>query len=224
LNQKDLEFKMNMKLRKIAISSALLSLSASTLAFDTQLTGTFSTITNVAIAQVTPMVFNGLQPASGSSCTMLTPTLANGFPGETVMQLSAVASTPGPSSDIGDMSGAGCSTSVDGTPGIFRITGAAGATVTVSLTPATELGITYTPAGCASDYTGAADSDTCASITSTGDETIVLASVGDQTVSAGNGVPVAGESMLALAGSVSSAIGLSAATPYVINFDITVSY
>jgi hypothetical protein len=218
-----LEFKMNMKLHKIAISSVLLSISASTLAFDTQLTGTFSTITNVEIAQVTPMVFNGLQPASGSSCTMLTPTLANGFPGETVMQLSAVASTPGPSTDIGTMSGSGCSTAVDGTPGIFRITGAAGASVDVTIAAVTELGITYTPAGCASSYTGAADSDTCGSITTAG-ETIVLAALGDQTVSAGNGVPVAGESMLALAGTVTSAIGLAAATPYVINFDITVSY
>jgi hypothetical protein len=214
---------MNMKLHKIAISSILLSLSASTLAFDTQLTGTFSTITNVEIAQVTPMVFNGLQPASGSSCTMLTPSLANGFPGETVMQLSAVSSTPGPSTDIGDMSGTGCSTSVDGTPGIFRITGAAGATVTVSLSAVTELGITYTPEGCASSYTGAADLDTCNNIT-TADETIVLAALGDETVSAGNGTPVAGESMLALAGTVASSIGLSAATPYVINFDVTVSY
>lgn len=215
---------MNIKLHKIAIGSALLSLSASSLAFDVTLTGTFSTITNVGITQDVAMVFNGLQPASGSTCTMLTPTLASGFPGETVMQVSAAASIPGPSADVGDMSGAGCSTSVDGTPGIFKITGAAGATVTVSLTPATALGITYTPAGCASSYTGAADLDLCNAITSTGDETIVLAALGDETVSAGNGTPVAGESVLALAGTVTSSIGLSAAQPYVIPFDITVSY
>jgi hypothetical protein len=219
---------MNIKLHNIAAGLALMSLSASTFAIDQQFIGTFKTIKNVTISEITAMVINGLQPSSGSSCTMATPAAGATFPGETVMKLANTGGTYplAPGASNGAMSGVGCSTAIAGVPGIYEIDGAAGALVDITLTNTLVVGgLQFNAAGCAGDYNNLSDGDVCTTVAAnTTTVGIRLASVTDQTVSAGQGVPVAGISRLALGGTVTSSIGLTAATPYVLPFDITVSY
>lgn len=215
---------MNNKLKAMAAGLIVLPISLNSFAADAALTGAFKTIKDVTITQVAghEMVINGLQMSATNSCTVTTPTTGANWPGDTVM-LASTGGTALPSSNYGATSGAGCSTGTS-VPGIFEIDGAAGASVDIAVqNNASAGGITFVPAGCAIDYDGNADGDLCTALTA-GAATITLAAVGDQTVSAGNGQPVAGKSRLVLAGTVTTAIGLSAATAYVVPFDITVTY
>lgn len=218
---------MKIKLFKIAVLAAL-PLSASTFAADAQFTGTFSTIKNVTISEITPMVINGLQPASGSVCTMATPDASTAFPGETVMKIAntAAAYTLNPAAGSGAMSGAGCSSAIPGVVGIYEIDGAEGATVSITLANTTAVGgLAFNAVGCVSDYDGNPDGDVCTPVAAnTTTNGIRLASAGDTTVSAGQGLPVVGKAMLALGGQVTSSIGLTAATPYTVPFDVVVTY
>ncbi|MGS2720621.1 hypothetical protein [Paraglaciecola aestuariivivens] len=212
-----------MKITRIAAGLVLLPLCTSVWAANQDLSGSFKTIKNVTIVESTPMVINGLYLASGSSCVMTTPTLTDNFPGETVMKLSAATSSPAASADYGETTGATCSGD-DGVPGVYEIEGSAGADVTISLTNGSGSGLTFAPVGCAGDYDGNPDGDVCLNVPNSGSATITLAASGDETVSAGNGVPAAGFSYLALGGTVTSSVGLAAATAYSVDFDISVTY
>lgn len=212
-----------MKMTRIAAGLVLLPLCMSASATNQDLTGSFTTIKNVTIAEVTPVVMNGLY-LNGGSCTMVTPTLTTNFPGETVMKLSAATSGLGPTADLGATAASATCGGVAGTTGVYEIDGASGADVFITLTSGTTAGITFAPVGCAGDYDGASNGDLCTAIPNGAATSIQLASTADQTVSAGNGVPVAGKSYLALAGTVSSVLGLSAATAYPVDFDISVTY
>ena len=214
---------MNNKLKAMAAGLIVLPISFNTFAQDAALTGAFKTIKDVTITQVAghEMVINGLQMASGSVCTVVTPAVAGAWPGDVTM----LASTAGPalaSATYGDTSGAGCS-SGKSVPGIFEIDGAAGAAVDITLANASAGGIAFVPVGCAIDFNDTADGDVCTAAV-VGTTNITLATTTDETVSAGNGQPVAGKSRLVLAGTVTSSIGLSAATAYIVPFDITVTY
>jgi len=212
-----------MKYTRIAAALVLLPVCTNLWAANTDLSGAFKTIKNVTIVEVTPMVINGLYLTSGSSCVMTTPTLTANFPGETVMKLSAVGSVPAQSADYGETTGATCAGD-DGIPGVYEIEGSAGADVTVALTDGAGNGLTFAPVGCAGSYNDGPDGDLCVNIPNGGSDTITLATVNDQTVSAGNGVPVAGFSYLALGGTVSSTIGLAAESAVTVDFDISVTY
>jgi hypothetical protein len=222
---------MSIKLHKIAAGFALLSFCSGALAVtDQPITGTFKTIKEVSVTQVVgeEMIFNGLQPASGSICTMAQPSnLTTAWPGETKMKLSNTAgtSTLGAGSTNGAMSGTGCSTSTPGVPGIYEIDGAEGANVTIDV-PGTAFigGIKYEATGCAGDYNAAADGDNCTAFTFASSQTVKLASVSDETVSAGQGQPESGISRIALGGTVTSNIGLTAAQAYSLDFEINVVY
>lgn len=218
---------MKNKIFKIA-ALAILPLSASTFAADAQFTGTFSTIKNVTISETTPMVINGLQPGSGSACTLATPDGSTAFPGETVMKIAntTAAYTLNPAAGSGVMSGASCSSAIPGEVGIYEIDGAEGATVSITLANTAVVGgLQFNAVGCVSDYDGLPDGDVCTPVavnTTTG--SIVLAATGDLTVSAGQGQPEVGKAVLALGGTVTSSIGLTAANPYVVPFDVVVTY
>lgn len=222
---------MSIKLHKIAAGFALLTFCSGALAVtDQPITGTFKTIKEVSVSQVVgeEMVFNGLQPASGSICTMAQPdNTTTAWPGETKMKLSntAAASTLGAGATNGAMSGTGCSTSTPGVPGIYEIDGAEGANVTIDV-PETAFigGIRYRAAGCAGNYDVLADGDLCTTFDYTAPQVIKLASVEDETVSAGQGQPESGISRIALGGTVESNIGLTAAQAYSLDFEINVTY
>jgi len=212
-----------MKITRIAAGLLLIPVCTNIWAANQDLTGAFKTIKNVTIIEDTPMVVNGLYLTSGD-CTMTQPTLTTNFPGETVMKLSSATSNLAASSDIGvTAAGVGCAGD-DGIPGVYEIEGSAGADVFITLTSGTTTGITFAPVGCAGSYDGNPDGDSCAAIPNGSATQITLATTGDQTVSAGNGVPVAGFSYLALGGQVTNSVGLTAATGYPVTFDITVTY
>jgi hypothetical protein len=220
---------MKNKIFKIA-ALALLPLSASTFAADAQFTGTFSTIKNVTIAETTPMVINGLFPGTSSDCILATPDASTAFPGETVMKIAntGAAYTLNAATGSGAMTSgsSSCSNAIPGEVGIYLIDGAEGATVSITLaTTGAVGGLTFDAAGCVSSYNGAADGDVCAPVaanSTTG--SIVLANTADLTVSAGQGQPEIGKAVLALGGTVTSSIGLSAASTYVVPFDVVVTY
>lgn len=218
---------MKNKLFKIA-ALALLPLSASTFAADAQFTGTFSTIKNVTISETTAMVINGLQPASGSTCVLATPDASTAFPGETVMKIANVTApyTLNPAAGSGAMSGATCSNALPGVVGIYEIDGAEGAAISITLANTAVVGgLQFNAVGCVSSYNNAPDGDICAPVavnTTTG--SINLASTADLTVSAGQGTPEVGKAVLALGGTVVSSIGLTAASAYVVPFDVVVTY
>jgi hypothetical protein len=229
---KDLEFKMKNKLYNIATGLALLTFCSTSFAASEQFTGTFTTIKDVTISQVPgqEMVINGLFPASGSNCVLITPdNTTTAWPGETLMLIAntATTSTLGPGATNGDMStgGTGCSSATDGIPGIYEIDGAEGAVVNVTLTnTAIVAGLQFSAVGCAGNYNDAADGDLCEPIIVNSSTPITLASSGDEINSAGQGQPVAGKSRLALGGTIISSIGLTAGSSANVAFDVTVAY
>ncbi|WP_158968177.1 hypothetical protein [Paraglaciecola sp. L3A3] len=220
---------MKNKIFKIA-AVALLPISASTFAADAQFTGTFSTIKNVSISETTSMVINGLHPAATSKCNMALPNATNAFPGETVMKIANVTApyTLNAAAGSGAMSTdtAGCSSAVPGVVGIYEIDGAEGAKVKITLEDSASAGgLIFTAAGCVSDYDGDPDGDVCTDVDANATTSdIQLASAGDLITSAGQGTPEVGKAVLALGGSVITSIGLTAAKPYVVPFDVVVTY
>ncbi|MDN4503225.1 hypothetical protein QX776_12495 [Alteromonadaceae bacterium BrNp21-10] len=218
---------MKMKLNYIAAALVILPVSTSLFAADETITGTFKTIKNVTISQVAghEMVINGLQPASGATCTVTAITTGGAWPGDTDMKMSSAGALAA-SGTYGDTSGVTCATGTS-VPGIFEIDGAAGATVTVTATNASASGINFVPAGCVGDYDDAPDGDLCTPLVTSGTTVTVdfdLADTGDTTNSAGNGTPEVGVSRLALTGTITSTVGLTAATAYIVPFDVSVTY
>lgn len=213
--------KMNFKHLVVA---ATIPFALSAVAADLQITGTFKTIKDVTITQVAghEMTINGLQMASGSSCTVTTPTVGANWGGD-VLMLASTTGTQNAQATYGATAGAGCSTGTS-VPGVYEIDGASGASVNITLADTASGGISFSPDGCAIDYNGAADGDVCTAVAANSTQAITLANTGDETVSAGNGQPVAGKSRLVIGGDVTSTIGLTAATAYNVPFDIVVTY
>ncbi|AEP30359.1 hypothetical protein [Brumicola nitratireducens] len=214
-----------MKFTRLVTVLLAIPMCTSVMAANENLTGTFKTIKNVTITEVAGVQMTGLYLASASTCTMTQPTVSVNFPGETVMKMSNATATLGPSTNYGvTPAGASCA-GTNGVPGVYEIEGSEGADVTVTLTSGTTSGITFAPVGCVGDYDGSPDGDVCTAVANGGvGQQFTLAATGDQTVSAGNGVPVAGFSYLAIGGQATAGIGLAAATDYLIDFDISVTY
>ncbi|WP_416308184.1 hypothetical protein [Neptunicella sp. SCSIO 80796] len=218
---------MKITLKKLVVGAALLPICTSVFAIDETITGSFKTIKDVTVSQVVgeELVINGLYLTNTATCTMTPPDTADGasvWVGDTKMKLAtALPSTAGAS--VGATPAAASCAGVAGTIGIYEIDGASGAEVTVTLTAGTASGITFTPDGCVGDYDGGVDNDACTTFTA-GSATINLANATDETVSATEGQPEEGKARIALGGTVATTIGLTAATPYTVPFDISVTY
>lgn len=215
---------MKFKLQIIA-ASVLLPLSMGSFAATEALTGAFKTIKDVTIAEVAgnEMVINGLRMTAADECTVATITTGANWPGDTLM-LASTAGTSTPSASYGATAGTGCSTGTS-VPGIYEIDGAEGASVDITLSATTNAsGVSFAPVGCAIDYDGGSNGDLCKVVANGATTNITLANTADQTVSAGEGQPVSGKSRLVLGGQAIALVGLAAATPYVVPFDITVTY
>ncbi|MDX2370423.1 MAG: hypothetical protein QNK36_18800 [Colwellia sp.] len=215
---------MKFKLQIIA-ASVLLPLSMGSFATTEALTGAFKTIKDVTIVEVAgnEMVINGLRMTALDECTVTTITTAANWPGDTLM-LAATSGTSAPSATYGATTGTGCSTGTS-VPGIYEIDGAEGAAVDITLSATTDAGgVSFAPVGCAIDYDGGSNGDLCKPVANGATTNITLANTADQTVSAGEGQPVSGKSRLVLGGQAIALVGLAAATPYVVPFDITVTY
>ena len=222
---------INKKLFKIATGLAILPMCFNSFAATQQFTGTFKTIKDVSINEITPLVINGLYPAANSDCIINTPAAGTtAFPGEIVMKMANTAGTylPGAGTAYGLSTSTtlGCSLDTASVPGIYEIDGAAGASVDVEIIEGTAGGVTFTPAGCAVTHVSGADNDTCEVLAEGvgSGVTVLLASSTDLTNSAGGGTPELGKSMVAIGGTATADIGLTAGASVVVAFDINVTY
>ncbi len=207
---------------KILATLILGTLSLSSIAEQQVLNGTFRTIKAVSISQNTALSFTGLPLANASTCTMTASAdgTGTGYLGDVAMRLgSAQANAVGSTANTMDACVGSGTTAI----GVYEIDGAAGATVTVTLTDGANADVTVAPAGCVGTYVDGADGDSCTTLADGTPATIRLAGTGD-TGTLGEGVPVAGTSLVALGGVITAAQALTAGQGYTVDFTIDVAY
>jgi hypothetical protein len=212
---------------------ALITLASSftAIAASEELIGTFSTIKDASISEVDPLVpmsFVGLlMTQTSGTCTMPVPATGSGYPGDTIMNLANTGIANSDNSSGTVTPDVGACVGGTGAIGLYEIDGSPGTSVIISVTGVTTGSIGYEPAGCAGSYVSGGDQDICDPLvitTGNGAVTVRLADSTDTINSAGEGVPVEGKTRLALGGTVTALVGLSAATEYPVDFDISVTY
>jgi len=195
--------------------------------------GTFDTIKDVSISQITPLNLVGLALANGSACTLAASTDGTNGPtyvGDVTMNLGS-GNDNAAGADIGLMSGGTClTTATGGVMGIYEIDGASGASVKVTIVSGSNADLLIVPAGCIGDYVAGADGDACDAIAGgasggvAGTQVTVRLAGATDTGTLGEGVPVAGKTRIVLGGVTTSQQALLAGTPYTVDFDINVIY
>jgi hypothetical protein len=183
----------------------------------------FTTVPVVSIAQTRAIVFTGdMELASGSKCTMAVSSTA--FPSEVEGQMSISGGA-----DPGDNAGYqvitnNCDTSVEGTAGIYTVTGGAGVPVKITVKSAADAFISYTPAGVIVDYNNAvgAGGDAFDDVTPDVLQTVNIATSDDRNGSVGRAI--VGQTRIILGGEIEALQALTADTTYPLIFDIDVIY
>lgn len=220
------------KIQTVLASSGLacaMLLSTSASAVSTNYDFTFDTVQDVALVPVTELNFGGkLGLQAGDTCEMRVGALAANAPGVTAA-LMADGTTLGAGANYGELFGADCgadAVGTDGTPGVYRITGAGGVVVDISLTSqGAGAFFNFVPAGVAVNYDGAADGDDLQPVNGGLDATITLANTADQAGNTpGSGFPVVGESLIFLGGDITVTSLLNAGQEYTQTFGIDVVY
>jgi hypothetical protein len=224
----------NKKAKLATLALITLASSFGVRAASQELVGSFSTIKDASITEVdplAPLTFVGLlMTQTNGTCTMLVPGSGAGYPGDTLMRLANVGVANAPNSPGAIPAVNGACVGGDGTIGLYEVDGSPGTSVIITVSGQLTGSVEYTPLGCAGDYNTGANGDVCEPlvISGTDDEigtiTVRLADATDTTNSAGEGVPAVGKTRLALGGVVTALVGLSAATEYPVNFDISVTY
>jgi hypothetical protein len=210
---------------KIITSLFVASFSLNSFAAQEILTGSFDTIKAVTILETTALSFTGLTLAATDSCTMTASAdgTGTGYLGDVAMRLGAgTTNTLGTSVNTMDACVGTGTTAI----GVYEIDGAAGSLVNVTITNGANADVSVVPSGCVGTYVDGADGDSCAplAVATTGGITSVrLAGTGD-TVSLGEGTPLAGTTLIALGGVITAVRDLTASTPYSVDFTIDVAY
>jgi hypothetical protein len=208
------------------ICTALVSLN--TQALDNPYTFGFSTVPDVELDPVTALNFGGkVALTGGTTCTLNLSATAGNEPGNVTGKLSDGNTTPD-GANYSELQGAGCGVTAGtkGTTGVYRITGAAGVEVDITLTSQLAgTNFNFVPAGVAINYDGASDGDTITDIAAGSATSVKLAASGDITGNTGTpGVPIAGQSLLFVGGQVQVTQTLLAGQTYQETFDIEVVY
>jgi hypothetical protein len=210
------------KLTKVLLTAGLV-FSMQSQATDVDLGLNFTTIADVSITQVTALdMGTDLAVASSSACSMAVNN-ATAKPSEVAGQ---IANT-GAAEDAGYAALTGnCDTSVKGTPGVYRITGAPGLDVAITLNFLNGTDITFSPIGVASDYdnAGTNNGDGFTDITTGGGEDVRFANANDESFRTVGGFPTAGEVMLFVGGTVTAKNTLNTAQTYTEQFVIDANY
>jgi hypothetical protein len=212
---------------KIKILAALLTATLSVNSFGAQevLTGAFRTIKAVAITPITEISFTGLPLTAASTCTLTAGADGATYLGDIAMRLG----NTGTDNAVGATANTMDACVGDGVTaqGVYEIDGASGSTVKVTVVNSVTTGdVSIVPVGCAGDYTSGTDEDgdACEPISAAiGVVEIRLAGPAD-TGSFGEGTPIAGTSLVAMGGVVKAENGLTAGTPYTVDFSINVIY
>jgi len=210
---------------KILAVASLVSLSAGVSATTETLTGTFTTIKDVSIIQTQQLTLSGLNLADTSTCTLTASAdgTGTGYIGDAALAIgSANANAAG--ADIAAMTGVGCLASpTGGQIGLYEIDGAAGASVTVTITDGATADVSIAPTGCVANYVAGVDADTCIAVADGTPAVIRLAGATD-TGSLGEGTPIVGKSIVALGASAVALVDLTAELAYNVDFIIDVTY
>jgi hypothetical protein len=221
----DIEENMMKNNLKILTVASLVSLSLGVSATTETLTGTFTTIKDVSIIENQQLLLTGLNLANTSACDLEASTDGTGtdYVGDAAMAIgSANANAPGAA--IATMGGVGCLASTTGGQfGLYEIDGAAGATVTVTVTDGASTDVSINPAGCVANYVAGVDGDSC-TIVEDGTPAVVRLAGATDTGSLGEGTPVVGKSIIALGATAIALVDLTAETDYDVDFTIDVTY
>jgi len=217
------EYMMKNNLKILTVAS-LVSLSLGVSATTETLTGTFTTIKDVSIAENQQLLLTGLNLATNSQCDLEASTDGTGtdYIGDAALAIgSGNANAAGAA--ITTMGGAGCLASTTGQFGLYEIDGAAGATVTVTVTDGASTDVSINPAGCVANYVAGVDGDAC-TIVEQGTPAIVRLAGATDTGSLGEGTPVVGKSIIALGATAIALVDLTAETDYDVDFTIDITY
>jgi len=220
------------KISKLLVSCAVIASAASLTvnAASTNYDVGFNTVPDIAITQVTAMDFgSGLGLASGITCAMVATDdgTATDYVGDVIMGL-ARATPLAAGANVGNLSGAGCTASagLQGTPGLYEISGVAGGTVNVTINNITAgTDFNYAADGCIGNYEGNSDLDSCVTFTAGTPAAVVLAAGGDTVgITAGSGLPTVGVTRISLAGAITTTATHAAGAALIEQFTIDVTY
>ena len=219
--------KLNKTLLAAGVCASLVSLSSN--AATGNWTVNFTTVPDVSIAQVAGSVMSfgqDLKLAPASTCSMAVSTAAH--PGSIAGRLAVATGTytTAAATTYQDMSG-NCNSTTKGTAGVYRITGAKGVTVgiTVNGIPPGVGDFSYVPTGIVGNYDKAADGDDFNPITTSGNNatgTAVLAADSDSSTVGGS--PISGQTLMFLGGTVTVQNQLTAGVPVTQQFTVDVIY
>lgn len=219
--------KLNKTLLAAGVCASLVSLTSN--AATGNWTVNFTTVPDVSIAQVAGGILSfgqDLKLAPSSTCTMAVSAVAH--PGSIAGRIAAATATytTAAAGTYQDMSG-NCNTATKGTAGVYRITGAKGVTVGITVNGiAPGAGdFSYVPTGIVANYNKAADGDTFAAITTSGNNAtgsaVLAADLDSSTV---GGSPISGQTLMFLGGTVTVQNQLTAGLPVTQQFTVDVIY
>lgn len=217
------------KIYNVLASSALICTALTTLNTQAALTNyTFgmTTVPDVALVPVTALNFGGkLALTAGTTCSMLVDADLANKPGDVTAKIANAGIADG--ANYGELAGVGCGNAgTKGTVGVYKITGAAGVEVDITLTPQLAgTNFNFTPSGVAANYEGNSDGDTLVVLSGVAATAVRLAASGDVSGNVGGaGVPAAGESLILLGGLVQVTNTLLAGANYQETFGLDVVY
>lgn len=215
------------KLSKILVPCAVVAsvFSMNANATSTTYTAGFTTVPEITLVQVTPMSFGtGMLGGLNKICSMTVTGSGATYAGDVAMKLGTGA-TVAAGGTYPLMGGSGCSTpGIVGVPGVYRITGVPGGAVKVTANSVAGTNFTFAPAGCVANYNAAPDGDVCTALPA---NTLTNANVANTADTIGNtagGLPISGQALIALGGSLTSAIAFLPGTTYTETFVIDVTY
>lgn len=226
-----------MQLRKTKLAKQLgVAIVGANLAFfasaDT-FTAAVSTIDDVSITEKQALDFGTTILTTTGNCTMV-----SALPGALLMEHTTTTGVGTQHADYGSISGSSCVTTAGSdttvNPGVWRISGTAGGSVSILVSTIAQASADYnfTPSGgCYVQFSGGSidDDDTCESIV----PGVVLASQNlaavsgteNDTSGVGNGVAAtAGDLLFTIGGVIDVINPLTAETPYVLAFQVDVTY
>jgi len=185
----------------------------------------FTTVPDVSILQLQAIQFGGDMTLSlNDTCSLLVSAAVG--PDE-------VDSGIAPNAVVGEAAtfqqrGGSCdpTNAVDGTAGIYEVSGGAGVPVKITVNTLTGTNFNFVPTGAIGNYDGAntANGDSLQDITADTEHTVNLANVNDVINAAQGGSPQAGKTKIFVGGTLTASTALTAGTPYTEQFTIDVTY
>jgi hypothetical protein len=215
-------------LSKTGVVCAILA-SSSAFAADETYTFGFTTVADVAVAEITELNFGGqLALAGGTVCQLNVGNAVADLPSESDAKI-ANGSSVGAGTNYANLVGVGCGSAAgtDGVPGVFEITGASGVEVDVTLTSQLAgTNFNFVPNGVGVFHDGnATNGDTFVPITAGAAATLRLANLNDLLTNTGSaGVPSVGNSLFFVGGTATVTTTLLAGTEYTETFGVEVVY